>query len=90
MLHPNSKVHHATYPNHEGSQTIARSTAISRRGCYTGKFITIQDMKGVGQESSLSYLSAGRRPLTTLWESLESNPTQDGAHPAVIPDAHWV
>ena len=90
LLHPNSKVHHATYRNQEGSRTITRSTAISRRGCYTEKFITMQDTKGVGQESSLSYLSAGRRPLTTLWESLESSTTQDGAHLAVMPDAHWV
>ena len=27
----------------------------------------------MGQESSLSYLSTGRCPLTTLWESLESS-----------------
>ena len=46
-------------------------------------------IKGVGQESSLSYLSAGRCPLTTLWESLESSSIQDGAHLVVIRDAHW-
>ena len=88
MLH--MVIHYSVRHEKEGSWTITRSTAISRRGCYTGKFITIQDMKGVGQESSLSYLSAGRRPLTTLWESLESSSTQDGAHLAVTPDAHWV
>ena len=90
LLHPDSKVHHATYPNQEGTRTITRSTAISCRGCYTGRSTTRHNTKGVGQESSLSYLSAGRCPLTTLWESLESSSMQDGAHPAVMPDEYWV
>ena len=49
----------------------------------------MQDMKGVGQESSLSYVSTRRRLLTTLWKSLESSSMQDGAHLAVTPDAGW-
>ena len=89
VLHPNNKVHHATYLNNDGLRTITQTTAIPRRGYYTRRLIKYI-IKGVGQESSLSYLSAGRCPLTTLWESLESSSTQDGTHPAVIPDAHRV
>ena len=65
-------MHHATYLNHDGSRTITRITAIPCRGYYTRRLMKYI-IKGVGQESSLSYLSTGRCQLTTLWESLESS-----------------
>ena len=89
ILHPNNKLYHATYLYHDGSWMFTRTPAIPHPGYYTRRVIKYI-INGVGQESSLSYLSAVRCPLTTLWESVESSLIQDGAHPAVIPDTYWV